>query len=72
MVIENNVSTINSKIKMEQELNPKVKVTKSLFSKMKKNRIFLAYLNQLWYVLQKLTKKVNNMVIENSVHFTDS
>ena len=72
MVIENNISTINSKTKMDQELNPKVMVTKSLFSKMKKKKGFLAYLNQLWYVLQKLTKKVNNMVIENYVNSSDS
>ena len=40
MVIEDNASTINSKTKKDQELNPKVKVTKSLFSKIKKNRVF--------------------------------
>ena len=58
---------------MDQGLNRKVKVkvTKSLFSKMKKDRGFLAYLDQYWYVLQKLTKKVNNMVIENYVYSID-
>ena len=42
MVIEDNSSIINSKTKMDQELNrkKKVKVTKSLFSKMKKTGIF--------------------------------
>ena len=58
---------------MDQGLNlkVKVKVTKSLFSKMKKNMGFLAYLNQYWYELQKLTKKVNNMEIENYVYYID-
>ena len=47
MVIEDNASTINSKTKMDQESNlkVKVKVTKSLFSKLKKTGI-LALLNQ--------------------------
>ena len=39
IVIMGNISTINSKTKWIKNLNPKVKakVTKSLFSKMKKN-----------------------------------
>ena len=42
MVIENNVSTINSETKMDQEFYPKVKikVTKSISSKMEKNSDF--------------------------------
>ena len=42
MVIENNVSTIKSETKMDQEFyqKVKVKVTKSISSKMKKNSDF--------------------------------
>ena len=53
-------------------LKVNVKVTKSLFSKMKKNRVFLADLNRYWKVLQKGTKKINNIFIENYVCSIDS
>ena len=52
--------------------NPKVKVTKFSIFKNEEKQGLLAHLNQLWYILQKLTKKVNNMVTENYVFPIDS
>ena len=44
--MENNVSTYNSKTKMDQELNPEVRSLKISIFKNKEKQGFLAYLNQ--------------------------
>ena len=47
--------------------NLKVKGTKSLFFKNGRKQESLAYLHQYWQVLQKMIKKINNMVIDKYV-----
>ena len=53
MVIEDNVSTINSKTKMDQEFKSEGQGQDHLISifKNEEKRGCLAYLNQYWYVL---------------------
>ena len=53
-------------------LKVNVKVTKSSFSKESRKTGILADLNRYWKVLQKGTKNINNIIIENYVYSIDS
>ena len=66
-------SLLTAKLKWPNYLNLKVnvKVTKSLFSKLKKTWIS-ANLNQFWLSIAVDDKEIHNMVIEDNVYTINS
>ena len=72
MILKENVYSIYTKPKMDQEFKSDGQGHKLSLYKMEKTCPFLAGLNQYWQVLQRVINKINNIVIENYVYSIDS
>ena len=73
IVFKDNVSTVDQKTRMDQEFKSEGQGHKiSILKKNQENQGFLADLNRYWKVLQKGTKKINNIIKENYVYSIDS
>ena len=72
MVLKDNVSTIDSKTKINQEFKSQGQSHTISIFKNEEKQGFLADLNRYWKVLQKVIKKIINIVIGNCVCSIDS
>ena len=72
MVLKDIVSTIDSKTMMNQEFKSEGQGHKISIFKNEEKQGFLADLNRYCKALQKVTKRINNIVIENYVYSIDS